>query len=108
FDLVRLHRFGEEDEKTSFLKMCKLAEGDPLVKAALEKEKMAEAQQEFERVVSNGEEPIPFGRYELDPFPVDALPPDIGSYVEAVAESTQTPVDMAGTAALTLISVCIQ
>lgn len=108
FDLVRLHRFGEEDEKTSFLKMCKLAEGDPLVKAALEKEKMAEAKQEFECVVSNGEEPIPFGRYELDPFPVDALPPDIGSYVEAVAESTQTPVDMAGTAALTLISVCIQ
>ena len=54
------------------------------------------------------EEPIPFGRYDLEPFPVDALPHDIGEYVKAIAESTQTPVDMAGTAALTLISVCIQ
>lgn len=54
------------------------------------------------------EEPIPFGRYKLDPFPVDSLPEDIGDYVKAVAESTQTPVDMAGTAALTLIAVCVQ
>ncbi len=54
------------------------------------------------------EEPIPFGRYDLEPFPVEALPEDIGDYVKAVAESTQTPVDMAGTAALTLISVCTQ
>lgn len=54
------------------------------------------------------EAPIPFGRYDLEPFPTDALPPDIGEYVEAVAESTQTPVDMAGTAALTLVSVCAQ
>ena len=54
------------------------------------------------------EEPIPFGRYDLEPFPVDALPHDIGEYVKAIAESTQTPVDMAGTAAITLISVCIQ
>lgn len=54
------------------------------------------------------EEPIPFGRYKLDPFPVDSLAEDIGDYVKAVAESTQTPVDMAGTAALTLIAVCVQ
>ena len=53
-------------------------------------------------------EPIPFGRYELDPFPVDALPKDIGDYVKAVAESTQTPVDMAGTAVLALLAVCLQ
>lgn len=54
------------------------------------------------------EEPIPFGKYELDPFPVNALPADIAEYVAAVAENTQTPVDMAGTAALTFISVCVQ
>ena len=50
-------------------------------------------------------EPIPFGRYKLDPFPVEALPQDIGDYVKAVAESTQTPVDMAGTAVLALLAV---
>lgn len=108
FDLVRWHRFGDGDEKTSFLKMCGFAEADPLVKEELEKEKLEAAKQEFEQIVSGWEEPIPFGRYELEPFPVDALPADIGRYVEAVAESTQTPLDMAGTAALTLISVCIQ
>ena len=54
------------------------------------------------------EEPIPFGRYTLAPFPADALPSDISEYVLAVAESTQTPVDMAGTAALAAIAVCTQ
>ena len=108
FDLVRVHRFSEDDEKTSFLKMCAFAEMDEPVKELLQKEKTAQAQKDFEEKIANLEEPIPFGRYELEPFPVNALPPDIGEYVQAVAESTQTPVDMAGTAALTLISVCIQ
>ena len=54
------------------------------------------------------EEPIPFGKYELETFPVDALPRDISEYAAAVAENTQTPVDMAGTAALAFIAVCMQ
>lgn len=108
FDLVRWHRFGDADEKTSFLKMKEFAENDKLVKETLEKEQLKKAQEEFQQITSNWEEPIPFGRYELEPFPVEALPPDIGDYVKAVAESTQTPVDMGGTAALALISVCIQ
>ncbi len=53
-------------------------------------------------------EPIPFGKYTMAAFPTDALPTEIADYVSAVAESTQTPVDMAGTAALTLLAVCIQ
>ena len=65
--------------------------------------------QEFKTgIPAKWESPIPFGRYDLEPFPVDALPPDIGEYVEAVAESTQTPVDMAGTSALVFISACTQ
>ena len=108
FDLVRWHKFGKDDEKTSFLKMCDFAGKDELVKETMDKERIAEAQREFEQITSNWEDPIPFGRYEIDPFPVDALPSDIGNYASAVAESTQTPVDMAGTAALTLLSVCAQ
>ena len=54
------------------------------------------------------EPPIPFGRYTVAPFPADSLPGEIGDYVKAVAESTQTPVDMAGTAALAAIAVCLQ
>ena len=108
FDLVRLHRFGNEDEKTSFLKMCELAESDELVKEVLNKEKLEQAQKDFEEKTSKWEEPIPFGRYEIEKFPVEALPPDIGDYAKAVSESTQTPVDMVGTSVLTLSAVCIQ
>ena len=59
-------------------------------------------------IPDNWEPPIPFGRYIAAPFPTEALPEDIADYVEAVAESTQTPVDMAGTAALAAIAVCLQ
>lgn len=54
------------------------------------------------------EDPIPFSRYSMKRFPVEALPPDIAAYVSAVAESTQTPVDMAGTVSLSMLSVCLQ
>ena len=65
--------------------------------------------QEFKTgIPSKWEEPIPFGKYTIMPFPADALPDDIADYVKAVAESTQTPVDMAGTAALAAVAVCTQ
>lgn len=41
-------------------------------------------------------------------FPVEALPDDIADYVTAVAESTQTPVDMAGVVSISMLSVCLQ
>ncbi len=106
FDLVRMHRFG--DQEGSFQQMCALAEEDEAVSKALQAERMAQAQKDFEEAMSSGLEPIPFGRYELETFPVDALPEDIGEYIKAVAESTQTPVDMAGTSVLALLAVCLQ
>ena len=57
---------------------------------------------------SGWDAPIPFSRYGHVPFPVDVLPEDLGAYVRAVAESTQTPVDMAGTALLSVLSACLQ
>ena len=54
------------------------------------------------------ETPIPFDEVDLPPFPVDALPDTIADYVNAVAESTQTPPDMAGTAALAVIALAMQ
>jgi hypothetical protein len=54
------------------------------------------------------EKPIPFDECSLPEFPVDALPKVIADYVVALAESTQTPVVMAASAALPVISVCIQ
>lgn len=106
FDLVRLHRFG--DEEGSFQQMCALAEEDEEVSKALRAERTAQAQKDFEEASASTLEPIPFGCYDLDPFPVDALPEDISGYIKAVAESTQTPVDMAGTSVLALLSVCLQ
>lgn len=52
--------------------------------------------------------PIPFDEYDLPAFPMDALPEVIRRYVLAVAESTQTPVDMAAVAALGIVSLCCQ
>lgn len=53
-------------------------------------------------------EPIPFDRYVLAKFPVEALPRAMADYVSAVAESTQTPVDMAGVVGISMLSVCLQ
>lgn len=52
--------------------------------------------------------PIPFEKPTLPTFPVDALPKIIKDYVVAVAETTQTPVDMAATASLAIMSLCMQ
>ena len=54
------------------------------------------------------EQPIPFIQYTLPTFPVEAFPPAIRDYVLAVAETTQTPVDMAATAALAVLALCQQ
>ena len=54
------------------------------------------------------EQPIPFDEISLPDFPVDALPDAIADYVNAVAESTQTPPDMAATAALAIVALTMQ
>ncbi|NLB43513.1 MAG: DUF3987 domain-containing protein, partial [Clostridiales bacterium] len=54
------------------------------------------------------ETPLPFDEYTLPSFPVDALPKPVRDYVLAVAESTQTPVDMSASAALGIMSICTQ
>lgn len=54
------------------------------------------------------ETPIPFDKYDLPTFPVDTLPSSIEAYVSALSESTQTPIDMAATSAIAVMSVCMQ
>ena len=108
FDLVRIHRFCNLDEKASFLKMKEFAEADELVKEILEEEKLEQAKKDFETVNSSWEEPLPFGSHTITPFPLDALPTDICNYVSAISESVQTPIDMAGCAALSVIATSIQ
>lgn len=62
----------------------------------------------MESLMPTWEQPIPFEIPILPPFPLDALSSKIKDYVLAVAESTQTPVDMAATAALTIMATCLQ
>lgn len=51
------------------------------------------------------ETPAPLGqRGELSPFPVDALPSWVADHTRAVAEETQTPLDLAGCVALAALS----
>ena len=54
------------------------------------------------------EEPIPFEQRNLPSFPTEALPQTIRDYALAVAESTQTPVDMSACAALAVMALCLQ
>ncbi len=54
------------------------------------------------------ETPLPFDKYDLLAFPVDALPETVRRYVLAVAESTQTSVDMAAVEVLGVVSLCSQ
>ncbi|MGW3179654.1 YfjI family protein [Kitasatospora sp. NPDC001119] len=51
------------------------------------------------------EEPIPLGEARALPtFPSDALPEWLGAMVDAVAEETQTPTDLAGSLALAVLA----
>lgn len=47
FDLIRIHRFGDMDDKASFTAMCELAMQDEEVRLLATKEKLAEAETEF-------------------------------------------------------------
>lgn len=64
--------------------------------------------QEYNNPNPGWPEPLPFSKFTLTQFPVDALPSAIAEYVKAVAESTQTSVDMAGTIAISILSTCLQ
>ncbi len=50
FDLVRIHKFGSDDEKKSFRDMCELASADDAVKHLLTQERVTEAEQDFSDV----------------------------------------------------------
>lgn len=52
--------------------------------------------------------PIPLDSITLPKFPVKALPHPLQEWVAAVAESTQTPVDMAAVCALAILSCALQ
>ncbi len=51
---------------------------------------------------------IPLDDVNLPAFPIDALPDALKDYVVDVAESTQTPIDMAGVASLAIMSIAMQ
>lgn len=51
---------------------------------------------------------IPLDEVVLPAFPIDALPDVLKNYISDVAESTQTPIDMAGVASLALMSIAMQ
>ncbi|HEU0175229.1 MAG TPA: DUF3987 domain-containing protein [Blastocatellia bacterium] len=55
-------------------------------------------------VTESWESPSQFDEYDLPPFPVDALPDWLARYVEGLAITTQTPVDMAAMLGITNIS----
>lgn len=51
---------------------------------------------------------VPFETTDLPVFPTDIFPPWLRNWVEAVAEATQTPVDLGGMLALSVLATCCQ
>lgn len=47
FDLVRIHKFGNSDEKRSFNEMCDLVSNDDIVKIHITEERIEAASQDF-------------------------------------------------------------
>ena len=54
------------------------------------------------------DKPVPFGETNLPTFPIPTLPDTVRDYVIALAESTQTPVDMCACSVLAALALCIQ
>lgn len=54
------------------------------------------------------EDPIPFDSTDTPGFPTEALPAPLGAFVEALAESTQTPEEMAGILSLGVLATAFQ
>lgn len=61
-----------------------------------------------ELAISNWTQPLPLEDFKLPSFPVDMLPSPLDGWVTSVAESTQTPVDMAAVCALAVLSCAVQ
>ncbi|KAB2494244.1 DUF3987 domain-containing protein [Priestia endophytica] len=51
------------------------------------------------------EQPVSFDEYLLPEFPSTIFPRWLSEYIEGVAESTQTPIDMASMAAISILSI---
>lgn len=51
--------------------------------------------------------PVPFDEYTLPAFPIEVFPEWLREYVKGVAESTQTPVDAPGMAAISVLSTAL-
>ncbi|MET9340287.1 YfjI family protein [Nonomuraea sp. NPDC003804] len=65
----------------------------------------AEQLAELHQAAQPWDKPAPFGqRRELPPFPVHALPAWVADHMSAVAEETQTPLDLAGCVGLAALS----
>ena len=58
--------------------------------------------------VQEWEPPIPFDIVNVPNFPIECLPGPVSAFVEGLSISTQTPVEMAGTLALGILSTAFQ
>lgn len=67
-----------------------------------------EALAEVDGEIAAWEPPIPFDAAELPSFPTESLPAPVEAFVEALAESTQTPAEMGGMLALGVMATCLQ
>lgn len=58
--------------------------------------------------VQEWDKPVPFNNPNTPGFPVESLPGAVGAFVEQLAESTQTPEEMAGILSLGILATAFQ
>lgn len=60
-----------------------------------------------EQKENDWDKPIYFDEYDLPDFPIEAFPDWLSDYIKGVAESTQTPIDASGIAAISILSTSL-
>lgn len=80
-------------------------EWEPIQELPQDNPKVKEPQQEEIEQEEPWELPIPFDVFNLPSFPTNCFPDWVAEYVEAVAEDTQTPEDMAAVVTLGILTI---
>lgn len=99
-------------EKTNSFYCYSKKVGGSIIDYLIHSEELTQAQAihklKYELSEPEWAQPLPFDEIKLPSFPVDALPSPLNDWVKAVAENTETPVDMAAVCALAVLSCAVQ
>lgn len=96
-EIERMQRAGATQDEIIFAAYARLERGESLSDAA--DEPQADVP---------WSDPVPFDSYTLPSFPTEALPDPVEAFIEALTESTQTPLEMSALLSLGVMATALQ